>query len=291
MWRLKLTRVRAKLGVEKGAVRAQEEQLVRAKLPQARASEGPYSTAEVLRVVKEGGREATAELLTELQRQMVEAERWRAETKRMGVQLKRAREEMSKRTKEMSTMRAQNVTWSTDNKQRRQLLQQAQHDSEELRSTNAAVVAQASTLEERVAKLQDEVMLKSELAAMWRRSAERGSGGGGSEAEAAALTWKIEAEKALRESERWKALARRSEEALRSKDDEALHLRASLAEAKLSVERRKLTEEYKHADETPLSEVQQALLAAQDDLNAKAEEASQLSAKVARLEKALRQLM
>jgi len=291
MWRLKLTRVRAKLGIEKGAVRAQEEQLVRAKLPQARASEGPHSTAEVLRVVKEGGREATAELLTELQRQMVEAERWRAETKRMGVQLKRAREEMSKRTKEMSTMRAQNVTWSTDNKQRRQLLQQAQHDSEELRSTNAAVVAQASTLEERVAKLQDEVMLKSELAAMWRRSAERGSGGGGSEAEAAALTWKIEAEKALRESERWKALARRSEEALRSKDDEALHLRASLAEAKLSVERRKLTEEYRHADETPLAEVQQALLAAQDDLSAKAEEASQLSAKVARLEKALRQLM
>ena len=202
---------------------------------------------------------------------------------------------MGKKTKEMSTMRAQNVTWSTDNKQRRQQLQSAQAEADELRSTNAAVVSQASTLEERVAKLQDEVTLKSELAAMWRRSAEKGGGGGGGggggEAEAAALTWKLEAEKAMRESERWKALARRSEEALRSKDDEALQLRTSLAEAKLTVERKGLQESYKAADETPLAEAQQALLAAQDDLSSKSEEAAQLAAKIARLEGALRQLM
>lgn len=78
MWRLKLTRVRSKLGVEKGAVDAQEQQLAGAKLPPPRDADGSRSTAEVLRAVKEGGREATAELLTELQRQMVEAERWRA---------------------------------------------------------------------------------------------------------------------------------------------------------------------------------------------------------------------
>merc|ERR1719261_896686 len=102
----------------------------------------------------------------------------------------------------MQTIRAQNVTWSTDNKQRREMVERVKGEAEELRATNAAVVSQASTLEERVAKLQDEVTLKSELAAMWRRSAERGgSGGGGSEAEAAALTWKLEAEKAMRDGE------------------------------------------------------------------------------------------
>ena len=152
----------------------------------------------------------------------------------MGVHLKKAREEFARRTKEMATMRAQNVTWSSDNKDRRRKLDAARTEIDHLRSSNAAVVSQASTMEERVAKLQDEVTLKSELAAMWRRSAEQagGGGGGGGEAEAAALTWKLEAEKAIRESERWKALARRSEDAMRAKDEEAMRMRTSFEEVK-----------------------------------------------------------
>merc|ERR1719409_143510 len=155
---------------------------------------------------------------------MVEAERWRAETKRAAAQLKKAKDEVGRRGKEMQTMRAQNVTWANNNKARREAVAAAKAEAEELRRTNAAVVSQASTLEERVAKLQDECTLKSELAAMWRRSAERAGGGGGGsgEAEAAALTWKLETEKAVREGERWKAQARRAEELLRRKDEEAL---------------------------------------------------------------------
>ena len=168
MWKLKLTRVRAKLGVEEKAVAAQEAAIANAKLPRPR-DEGGKSTAEVLRVVREGGKEGTAELLTELQRQMVEAERWRAETKKMGAQLRKARDEVARRAKETTQMRAQNVTWSSDNKQRRVQVQAAKAEAEELRTTNAAVVAQAATLEERVAKLQDEVTLKPELVAMCRR--------------------------------------------------------------------------------------------------------------------------
>jgi len=286
--------VRAKLGVEEKAVAAQEAAIANAKLPRPR-DEGGKSTAEVLRVVREGGKEGTAELLTELQRQMVEAERWRAETKKMGAQLRKARDEVARRAKEATQMRAQNVTWSSDNKQRRVQVQAAKAEAEELRTTNAAVVAQAATLEERVAKLQDEVTLKSELAAMWRRSAEKGpvggGGGGGGDAEAAALTWKLEAEKAMREGERWRAVARRSEEAIRSKEDDALKLRMELEEARLTNDRRAMNQAHQQAEEQPIAEMSQALLAAQDDLQSKSEEASQLSAKVARLEKALNSLM
>ena len=138
--------------------------------------------------------------------------------------------------------------------------------------------------------------LKSELAAMWRRSAEKGpvgggGGGGGGDAEAAALTWKLEAEKAMREGERWRAVARRSEEAMRSKEDDALKLRMELEEARLTNDRRAMNQAHQLADEQPLAEMSQALLAAQDDLQSKSEEASHLSAKVARLEKALNSLM
>ena len=59
MWRLKLTRVRAKLGVDEAAIAAQEKALGEARLPKPREAEGPRSTAEVLRVVREGGREGT----------------------------------------------------------------------------------------------------------------------------------------------------------------------------------------------------------------------------------------
>ena len=52
---------------------------------------------------------------------------------------------------------------------------------------------------------------------MPRTSGDSG-GGGGSEAAAAALTWKLEAEKAMREGERWKAAARRSDELVHARD-------------------------------------------------------------------------
>ena len=298
MWRLKLTRVRAKLGVEEKAVAAQEAAIAAANLPPPRETESAKATAEVLRMVREGGKEGTAELLTELQRQMVEAERWRAETKRMAYQLKKARDEVGKRSKEMNQMRAQNVHWSADNKSRREAVSVAKREAEELRKQNAAVVAQASTLEERVAKLQDEVTLKSELAAMWRRSAERGAGataggrgGNSSEAEAAALTWKLEAEKAMREGERWKAVARRSEDAVRLKEEENLHMKVQLEETKMSLDKRQQTEAFRARDDAPLEEMKMALLSAQDDLQSKTDEASALAAKVNRLELALRQVM
>ena len=55
----------------------------------------------------------------ELQRQMVEAERWRAETKKMAALLKRARDDLERKAGEMATLRAQNITWSADNRQKR----------------------------------------------------------------------------------------------------------------------------------------------------------------------------
>jgi len=291
MWRLKLTRVRLKLGVDEKAMAAQEEAVSKAVLPPPRESDGSRSTAEVLQRVREGGAEGTASLLTELQRQMVEAERWRAESKRMATQLKKARDEVGRRGKEMQTMRAQNITWSSDNKARRDAVRSAHGEVEELRKSNAAVVSQASTLEERVAKLQDEVTLKSELAAMWRRSAERGGGGGGSEAEAAALTWKLETEKAVREGERWKAAARKSEELLRDREEEALRARVEAEEAKLEASKKASMSAHAAADAAPLEEMKHALLSAQDDLASKAEEANGLARKVQRLEAALSQIM
>ena len=73
----------------------------------------------------------------------------------MATQLKKAKDEVGRRGKEMQTMRAQNVTWSTDNKARREQVTAAKSEVEELRATNASVVAQASTLEERVAKARE----------------------------------------------------------------------------------------------------------------------------------------
>ena len=132
---------------------------------------------------------------------------------------------------------------------------------------------------------------------MWRRSAERGAataaagGGATSEAEAAALTWKLEAEKAMRDGERWKALARRSEDQVRAKEEEALQMRVQLEETKLNMDKRQQTEAHRAADEAPLEEMKMALLSAQDDLQSKADEAAALTSKVQRLEAALRQVM
>ena len=153
------------------AIAAQEDVLAAAPLPLARDVDGSKTTAEVLRLARAGGKESTAELLTELQRQLVEAERWRAETKRMASQLRKAHDEVgngrtaempqsrfavaprwcalcaraaqvSKRSGDMQVMRAQNVTWSNDNRLRREQAAKAKAEAEELRAANAAVVSQ-----------------------------------------------------------------------------------------------------------------------------------------------------
>ena len=45
--------------------------------------------------------------------------RWRAETNKLHAMLKKAQGEMGRKGEEMSKLRAQNITWSSDNKQRR----------------------------------------------------------------------------------------------------------------------------------------------------------------------------
>ena len=64
---------------EEKAIAAQEAKIANHPLPPPRDADGGASrtTEAVLEHVKAGGKESTAELLTELQRQMVEAERWR----------------------------------------------------------------------------------------------------------------------------------------------------------------------------------------------------------------------
>ena len=89
-----------------------------------------------------------------------------------------------------------------------------------------------------------------------------GGGGGGGEAEAAALTWKLETEKAVREGERWKSAARRSEELLRQREHEAMTMRVQLEDARLAVERKALHDEASRADEGPLNEMRSALASA-----------------------------
>merc|ERR1712083_422144 len=106
----------------------------------------------------------------------------------------------------------------------------------------------------------------------------------GGESEAAAITWKIEAEKATREAERWKELARKSEEATAAKDETVLQLRAQAEGLKLRLEGLKEQKGQLAVDERPQADIDQALQGLHDDLNAKNTEASQLRAKVARLE-------
>ena len=59
----------------------------------------------------------------------------------------------------------------------------------------------------------------------------------------------------------------------------------------LQVERLKEEQIYKVADAGPAAEIQAALTDAQEDLNAKSEEAKQLRSKIGRLETAIRELM
>lgn len=290
MWKLKMTAMRAKLGVEEGAVRAQLDSLANQELPQSRAQ--PARTAKVIEQVQaSGGKQTPSELLLELERQMVEAERWRAETQRLAALLKRSQHEIGRKGDEMSKLRAQTITWSADNKAKRSELRAKADELDELKAQHAAVVSQATMWEERSNKLQDELKLKSELATMWKRSAEKAGAGDVAEVGAAALTWKVEAEKASHEATRWRELARKAEEQLSAKQDEALRYRTQYEAARLQAERIKEEQVYQRSDAGPQEEITAALLAAQEDLNAKSEEAKQLRDKVMRLETAIRELM
>ena len=62
-------------------------------------------------------------------------------------------------------------------------------------------------------------------------------------------------------------------------------------EAAKEAERLKDEQTYRVADAGPAEEIKNALYAAQEDLNAKSEEAKQLRSKIGRLETAIRELM
>ena len=290
MWKLKLTRIRAKPGLEEKAIAAQYDAIAAAPLPPPRGD--TEKASEVLRAVRAGkDAEVSPELFTELQRQMVEAERWRAETKKVAVQLKKARDEMGRKHQETATMRAQNVVFASDNKTKRDELRVARQEADEMRSQNSSIVAQASMLEDRVAKLQDELTLKTELAAMWRRTTEKGGGGADGGADAAALTWKLEAERSMAEGERWKAAARKAEEAARAKEEEALRLRMEMQAMRNRNEESGQKRERVDDQDSSQEDIRLALLSAQEDLNDKAREAQLLQSKVVRLEDAIKSLM
>ena len=68
-------------------------------------------------------------------------------------------------------------------------------------------------------------------------------------------------------------------------------VQVQLEEARLAFEKKSAIEAHRKVDEAPLDEMRNALLSAQDDLHSKAEEASLLASKVARLESALKLAM
>ena len=71
------------------------------------------------------------------------------------------------------------------------------------------------------------------------------------------------------------------------KEQDMLAIRSQLEEVKMARQREAESEARRREDEGPLNEMKQALLAAQDDLQGKADEAAVLSAKVERLEEEL----
>lgn len=217
--------------------------------------------------------------------------RWRAETNKLHATLKKSQGEVGRRGEEMSTLRAQSITWASENKARRAEVGSLRRELDELKREHGAVVSSATMWEERSNKLQDELKLKAELATMWKRSAEKAGAGDFAEAGAAALTWKVEAEKANHEATRWRELTRKADDSLSAKQDEALHYRTQFEAMRLQVERLKEEQIYKVADAGPAAEIQAALTDAQEDLNAKSEEAKQLRSKIGRLETAIRELM
>eukprot|EP00966_Prymnesium_polylepis_P126454 2924315-Prymnesium_polylepis.1 len=61
---------------------------------------------------------------------------------RSGPPSQRARDEMGRKHHETATMRAQNVTWASDNRSKRDELRAAKSELEDMRSQNSSVVAQ-----------------------------------------------------------------------------------------------------------------------------------------------------
>ena len=99
MWRLKLTALRSKLGTDNDTINAQVDQLAAADFPPPRGAR--RARAAVLEAVQKAGdaKQAPTELLSELQRQMVEAERWRAQTRKMEALLKKAKAELGRKVR------------------------------------------------------------------------------------------------------------------------------------------------------------------------------------------------
>ena len=101
MWRLKLTALRSKLGTDNDTINAQVDQLAAADFPPPRGGAQGARAAAVLEAVQKAGdaKQAPTELLSELQRQMVEAERWRAQTRKMEALLKKAKAELGRKVR------------------------------------------------------------------------------------------------------------------------------------------------------------------------------------------------
>ena len=70
--------------------------------------------------------------------------------------------QVGRRGEEMSTLRAQSITWASENKARRAEAGSLRRELDELKREHGAVVSSATMWEERSNKLQDELKLKAE---------------------------------------------------------------------------------------------------------------------------------
>ena len=73
-----------------------------------------------------------------------------------------ATRQVGRRGEEMSTLRAQSITWASENKARRAEAGSLRRELDELKREHGAVVSSATMWEERSNKLQDELKLKAE---------------------------------------------------------------------------------------------------------------------------------
>jgi hypothetical protein len=73
-----------------------------------------------------------------------------------------AMRQVGRRGEEMSTLRAQSITWASENKARRAEVGSLRRELDELKREHGAVVSSATMWEERSNKLQDELKLKAE---------------------------------------------------------------------------------------------------------------------------------
>ena len=69
--------------------------------------------------------------------------------------------QVGRRGEEMSTLRAQSITWASENKARRAEAGSLRRELDELKREHGAVVSSATMWEERSNKLQDELKLKA----------------------------------------------------------------------------------------------------------------------------------